>query len=154
MNIFDKNKKKSVEVDTTSTEVQNKEYTVKVNHKKYKVSADSQEDAEMKINNLLGIEPEKIEEKSELTINNILDDILKEIERIIKVAHPKVNENTYDRWIAVLTEELGEIVHEINDEFEGKKPTKNTYIECIQLASATILLANKFAKDHKEIKVR
>lgn len=130
-------------------------FKVKFNGKKYKVIAKTKEEAEEKISKFYEKElPKPAEELMEqdkqiiIKLTDIFNDVADEIARIVTVAHPENSENTYERWIAVLTEELGEIVHELNDAYEGKNPTKNTYVECVQLASATILLANKFAKEH------
>ena len=127
--------------------------------KKYNVSAYNKEDALNRLLKFFGREiKEAVEgasksgkEKFILTVNDIYNAISEEISRIVTVAHPESCDQSYDRWIAVITEELGEIVHEINDEFEGKKPSKNTFVECVQLCAATILLAKKFASEHGEL---
>lgn len=131
-------------------------FKVKFSGKKYKVPAESEEEAVAKIKELLGIDNkvEIQEESPKITISDIFNAISEEIKRIVTVAHPEVVTNNYDRWAAVITEELGEIVHEINDQHEGKAPTKNLYVECVQLASATILLAKKYAREHPEMFIR
>lgn len=133
-------------------------YRVKHNGKKYKVIAKTEEEAKEKIAKFFEdklAEPEKElrEENNQIIIKvkDIFNAVAAEITRIVTVAHPETVDNTYDRWVAVLGEEFGEIVHEINDEHEGKEPTKNTYVECVQLAAATILLAKKFANEHPEM---
>jgi len=131
-------------------------YKIKYNGKKYKVSASSREEAEQKILNFFSVEnvDEKIDKNTEenvLRVKDIFNAALAEITRIVTVAHPETVNNTYDRWISVIGEEFGEIVHELNDEYEGKRPTKNTFVECIQLIAATTLLAKKFANEHPSI---
>lgn len=133
-------------------------YRVKFNGKKYRVVAKSEIEAYEKIQKFFEnkiIEPAKeLKEEDKqiiIKVKDIFNAIAGEITRIVTVAHPETVDNTYDRWVAVLTEELGEIVHEINDAYEGKQPTKNTYVECVQLAAATILLAKKFANEHPEM---
>lgn len=126
---------------------EDKIFKVEFGGKKYKVHAKGKEEAISKVkdyNNLREVE-------YNITIEDIFNAISHEIERIVKVAHPETVTNSYDRWVAVLTEELGEIVHEINDAYEGKPENKNTFVECIQLASATILLAKKFANEHPKM---
>lgn len=139
---------------TQKPEAVQKIFKVKFQGKKYKVPATDENEAKEKVMKLHGIEPTKVESKPEefkITVKDILNAVVDEINRIVTVAHPETMQNTYDRWIAVLGEEFGEIVHEINDEFEGKKPSKNTFVECVQLAAASVLLAKKFANEHKEM---
>lgn len=124
-------------------------YKIKFAGKKYKVTATSAEEATEKVKSQLGI-IENNKEPITITVKDIMNAIAYEINRIVTVAHPETVKNTYDRWVAVLTEELGEIVHEINDAYEGKSAKKNTFVECIQLSAATILLAKKFANEHPE----
>lgn len=135
-------------------EIKYRKFKIKKDGKKYNVIATSQEDAETKLNQFFDKQYVKAVDSDNdniITVSDIFNAILEEIKRIVTKAHPETVNNTYDRWVAVLTEELGEIVHEINDEFEGKTPTKNTFVECVQLCAATVLLAKKFAKDHPEI---
>lgn len=122
-------------------------FKVEFGGRKYKVHAKAKEEAVKKVKDY----NELNEVEFTVRIEDIINEICKEINRIVTVAHPEVVTNSYDRWVAVLTEELGEIVHEINDAYEGKKANKNTFVECIQLASATILLANKFANEHPKM---
>lgn len=129
-----------------------KMFKVKFSGKKFKVPANTEEEAVEKVKRLLGIEEVEIKQEApKITIGDIFNAISEEIKRIVTVAHPETVTNNYDRWAAVITEELGEIVHEINDQHEGKRPTKNMYVECVQLAAATVLLAKKYAKEHPEM---
>lgn len=137
------------EVTEKPSEVE-KIYKIKFAGKKYKVTATSPEEAKEKVKTQLGI-TDNNSETPIITVKDIMNAIAYEINRIVTVAHPETVKNTYDRWICVLTEELGEIVHEINDAYEGKPAKKNTFVECVQLSAATILLAKKFANDHPEL---
>ena len=153
---FENHMAEAADEEVKKPETAQKVFKVKFQGKKYKVPAESEEEAILKIKKLCGIEEtvEKVENNAyeiKITVKDIFNAVAEEINRIVTVAHPEVVQNTYDRWIAVLGEEFGEIVHEINDEFEGKKPSKNTFVECVQLASATILLAKKFANEHKDM---
>lgn len=137
-------------------EIAYKQFKIKYGHKKYKVIATSKEEAEEKIKRFFEIKQtdeiiDKDISKTVLSVKDIFNASLAEIHRIVTVAHPEAIDNTYDRWVAVITEELGEIVHEVNDEYEGKKPSKNTFVECIQLISATVLFAKQYANDHPEM---
>lgn len=138
-----------------ATEKAMKNFNVKVKGKTYKVLAEDEKDAVLKVKKLLGIpvqdEVEEIHKPIKITIADIFNAIATEIHRIVTVAHPESIHQSYDRYMAVLTEELGEIVHELNDQYEGKRPTKNTYVECVQLCAATVMLAKKFAEEHPEI---
>lgn len=136
-------------------ETANRTFNVKVKGKTYKVLAIDEKDAVIKVKKLLNIpikdEVEELKKPANITISDIFNAIAEEIRRIVTVAHPESIGQSYDRYIAVLTEELGEIVHEINDEYEGKRPSKNTFVECVQLCAATTMLAKKFADEHPEI---
>ena len=134
---------------TESPAAAEKKFKVKFAGKKHIVTATSEEEAKEKVKNYYKVEntPEPIK----ITVKDIFNAIAEEINRIITVAHPETATNDYDRWVSVITEELGEIVHEVNDQYEGKRPTKNMYVECVQLAAATILLAKKYAQEHTEM---
>lgn len=133
--------------DKKQGNVEEKIYRVEFGGKKYKVHAEDETTAIQKVKEYNCLKDTDFN----ISIEDIFNAISHEIERIVKVAHPETVTNSYDRWVAVLTEELGEIVHEINDAYEGKPANKNTFVECVQLASATILLAKKFANEHKEM---
>lgn len=135
---------------TEEPQTPEKIYKIKFAGKKYKVKAANEEEAINKVKDSLGIIENEHKEFT-ITVKDIINAIAYEINRIVTVAHPETVQNTYDRWVCVLTEELGEIVHEINDAHEGKPAKKNTFVECIQLSAATILLAKKFANEHPEL---
>lgn len=146
MNIFEKGHKQKNKAETNNTvSAANKSFTIKSNGMKFKVNAESEKEAENKVNILLGIEKQ---EKKEVSINNIIKDVMDEIERIVKTAHPEFKTNTPDKWIVILTEELGELTRAINKEQNGKVTDKDVYTECIQLIAATILMTGEYLK-HK-----
>lgn len=121
--------------------------------KTYDVIANSREEAISKLDAFFDkpVREEKKKEEFVLTVRDCFNAIAEEIDRIVTLAHPESYNQSYDRWVSVIGEEFGEIVHELNDEFEGKEPTKNTFVECVQLCAATILLAKKFAREHAEL---
>lgn len=69
-----------------------------------------------------------------MELKDIIKDVLKEIERITKEAHKDYNKNDMNKWLAVIGEEFGEMVHAAND-----KDNKNYYTESIQTIAAIIL---------------
>lgn len=139
-----------VESNVKDDEQVDKKYLVSYAGKKHRVIAKNEAEAVEKVKNYYK-KVDNAEEAFNITIEDIFNAISDEVTRIVTVAHPETVNNNYDRWIAVLTEELGEIVHEVNDEYEGKKANKNLYVECIQLCAATTLLAKKFAEEHPEM---
>lgn len=139
-----------VESNVKDDEQIDKKYLVSYAGKKHRVIAKNEAEAVEKVKNYYK-KVDNAEEAFNITIEDIFNAISDEVTRIVTVAHPETVNNNYDRWIAVLTEELGEIVHEVNDEYEGKKANKNLYVECIQLCAATTLLAKKFAEEHPEM---
>ena len=146
-------------VEETVSEPEMKSFKITYEGSKYRVKGFSEDDAFNRLLKFFGKEvkeavegpSESGKEKFTLTVRDIFNAIAEEISRVVTVAHPECYDQSYDRWISVITEELGEIVHEINDEFEGKNPTKNTFVECVQLCAATILLAKKFAREHSDL---
>lgn len=139
-----------VESNVKDDEQVDKKYLVSYAGKKHRVIAKNETEAVEKVKNYYK-KVDNAEEAFNITIEDIFNAISDEVTRIVTVAHPETVNNNYDRWVAVLTEELGEIVHEVNDEYEGKKANKNLYVECIQLCAATTLLAKKFAEEHPEM---
>lgn len=69
-----------------------------------------------------------------MEIKEVLKDVLKEIERIKTDAHKDYYKNDMNKWLAVIGEEYGEMLHAAND-----KHNKEYYLESVQTIAAILL---------------
>ena len=143
------------------------EFRFRVGLRKYKIKAENEEIAKSKLQEFLNTKkaaPKTIEktkkfrpEKQDIsnkkthpkiTVGNILDAVVEEIKRIIEI-HPHCMTQSYEKWVSVLVEEMGEIAQELNDNVEGIT-RRDAFTECVQMAAALILLGKKIAQDNPE----